>query len=1127
MRCATMNIPAAAAKVAAIRDVMQQWDVTILAVQEAGLTWESRPSFRDFWSKNSFEVIFGGVGEDGTTSSLIISKIPIHPLFPAATEVCNAQRVAFGVVELPANDSDSSSTWRKLLVASLYGHVSDHEARDRLIRESFAFASSVGLPWLVLGDYNVTIDEAPLVQLRCSGSAYALDDDFVDIPLSTRPQGRRRIDFGMASRRRRIDFGMASRDVFACDRLQADGLADHDLVIYTLPHPASGSGLSAPRRRRLQASPCAVAQHFKDHWPVEFVAELIHHGDVDAAWSFLSGFAEDALQDDNRPGHRRASFWYPTTHGSQESKASKGGEPVLLRRLRRLLRQVLELGRNPSNDRLRASIVHTGRALAVHFQSLQNLAAWNAEFFVDILKDAIFQFEQHFSSTRRVQWSASLADNLSKQRAWVRDKAAAFLHEETMVGEPQPRTHAVSCKAISIPTRLQAAVDTWEALWNNTSKPPDQGDSMQELFDRVPRPGDFSGFNFFFNGAGLQRVVQGMTGKAAGPDAWQAADLARLPLCWWDAVATLWSTVSSTGKVPRIWTQARVALLPKRCGGQRPLSIVSLLWRAGAKIMLQQLRTWILSWTDHRTLGGLPQRGVAHAHLRLNAYLATLTDDDFVVAEDVAKFFDSISVPQVLEVLRHLRAPEQWLQVIASFYEQGLRIFSIRGNYYNRWCSASRGLLQGCPFSPVIASALMSVWCHNVCANGIDGVTFVDDRTWWPLPGCTNEALFQDAPMKPFSLRSTVVQPLMRVTTTLAFLGLSYDFTAEGAPTLLHFVPKLAMHRLRFIRWAAGWRRHRRLLIQSLVLPLFTFMQILLPSYFKVTGISVWHYNAGQAQGLTRCLCGAREPSRPHLLWNCPSTADLRALCESPLDRAAERLLARVLPEFPPPPSWSDADERRQHSKMVQAVTRSFSTARDVLFFATDGSSTDDVAAWAVHVPAASCTISGGIKGEDQTALRAELEALHHVLLALLEAGATQRALCATKEVVILCDCQTAIDVVVLCKHGGLPLFAKHLHSLFDELQHVFANVSVSWVPAHDRVKESWIPHPVAGDANSRAWNHLADVAARAHAAARARNSLRQRWHASARAAMRWETEVIVMASRVALRYEAFLQSSR
>ena len=140
--------------------------------------------------------------------------------------------------------------------------------------------------------------------------------------------------------------------------------------------------------------------------------------------------------------------------------------------------------------------------------------------------------------------------------------------------------------------------------------------------------------------------------------------------------------------------------------------------------------------------------------------------------------------------------------------------------------------------------------------------------------------------------------------------------------------------------------------------------------------------------------------------------------------------------------------------------------------------------------------------------------------------GRSRAQMCATKEVVILCDCQTAIDVGVLCKTGGLPLFARHLQSCFDELQHVFATVSVVWVPAHDPVKESWIPHPVAGAANSRAWNHLADVAARSHAASRARNSLRQRWHQQARTALKWETEVILMASRVASRYEAFLQSS-
>ena len=73
-----------------------------------------------------------------------------------------------------------------------------------------------------------------------------------------------------------------------------------------------------------------------------------------------------------------------------------------------------------------------------------------------------------------------------------------------------------------------------------------------------------------------------------------------------------------------------------------------------------------------------------------------------------------------------------------------------------------------------------------------------------------------------------------------------------------------------------------------------------------VTGCSAWH----KARKLSQrhrgadivCLCGLKGPSRPHLIWSCAATAAERIGVSAPSNRVEARMLARVVPEVPPPP---------------------------------------------------------------------------------------------------------------------------------------------------------------------------------------------------------------------------------
>ena len=76
-------------------------------------------------------------------------------------------------------------------------------------------------------------------------------------------------------------------------------------------------------------------------------------------------------------------------------------------------------------------------------------------------------------------------------------------------------------------------------------------------------------------------------------------------------------------------------------------------------------------------------------------------------------------------------------------------------------------------------------------------------------------------------------------------------------------------------------------------------------------------------------------PSRPHLLWNCPSTRDLVAGLRPPANRLQERLLACLGPDHLILESLVEALE----VKLAPGVP---------VFVATNNSLVDTVAAWAV-----------------------------------------------------------------------------------------------------------------------------------------------------------------------------------
>ena len=84
----------------------------------------------------------------------------------------------------------------------------------------------------------------------------------------------------------------------------------------------------------------------------------------------------------------------------------------------------------------------------------------------------------------------------------------------------------------------------------------------------------------------LIKAAQKAILKSGGPDGWTAPQLLRLPVDFWEMLAELWQTILDGAPVPKVWKTARVVLIPKPEGGDRPLTIASTLWRLGMSTMI-------------------------------------------------------------------------------------------------------------------------------------------------------------------------------------------------------------------------------------------------------------------------------------------------------------------------------------------------------------------------------------------------------------------------------------------------------------------------------------------------------------------------------------------------------------
>ena len=282
------------------------------------------------------------------------------------------------------------------------------------------------------------------------------------------------------------------------------------------------------------------------------------------------------------------------------------------------------------------------------------------------------------------------------------------------------------------------------------------------------------------------------------------------------------------------------------------------------------------------------------------------------------------------------------------------------------------------------------------------------------------------------------------------------------------------------------------------------------------TGGSGWYHRhriPTQRYAEVKCLCTLLWPSRPHLTWNCPRTAEHRHGLRGPTNRVEERLFGAPVPEYPAAPDGNQVPE------MVQAMRTHFCLAltqdTDNLLVATDGSHQHGVGACAVATESAPGTFSAGDDAEDQSPFRFEMVALNALLQALPRGQLYHKS-----TVTILVDCQSALDSVQCPDNSKLKCLAEQSASLLQALRRDYEAVRLVWVPSHDK-RLDWQPPFGLDDRRCRDLNNKADRAANQRRDSRAQAASRVAWHRRLDEAERWEVAAIsAAAASSALLYE-------
>ena len=647
---------------------------------------------------------------EGVCKVGLVSCLPLRPVqlrAPAAAGRHVAAMVECGVSEAVAET---------FLVVGVYLQCGNEPEAAGQFEEVLQACLATGFRFVIVGDFNLTPEHHIFLEYAASG-LISLGDDCVpggDLP----PSG----PVYRGARRRRIDFAVQHSGLRATQVFHTDGPSDHVVVSYSydlaVPRPRRG-----PARRPLRDDITAADRDIAlAEWNSLPFSEALEREDVDTAWTLLSACAEDILCQPSARAVPRADCWEPFRPGAivsgKQPERSAGLRALM--RLRSRLRVALQ---RPFDAQLRASVgrsLYGVRRLVPELPFIGRLSA-ETLFQVQALVD---RYQAQEQEAGRLRWKLRARADLSVARGYIKRRADLVLQRERALADNQIPAGG-SHPALEVDRQARE----WEAKWS--TRPHGGVASLAPVLAEVPRPPRCT-VEFDFGPDELRSATAKMKGSSAGPDAWTAEALLSLPRTWWVHAASLWNTVVRRGVAPASWTRGRTCLIWKDASRTRPITVLPVIWRAGARLMNQRLRVWASSWQQTFDCGGLPGTSVATALQMLQFELTNQCRGG--VQQDVSGFFDSLEHELTAAVLRHMRAPEAFTALFENVCSTSQRLFVLDGACAASWMHPSKGLPQGCPLSPLISAVITHAWACFVFGprpdpqRPIAGFGYIDDR---------------------------------------------------------------------------------------------------------------------------------------------------------------------------------------------------------------------------------------------------------------------------------------------------------------------------------------------------------------------------------------------------------------
>eukprot|EP00435_Cladocopium_sp_Y103_P067902 s395_g30.t1 len=225
--------------------------------------------------------------------------------------------------------------------------------------------------------------------------------------------------------------------------------------------------------------------------------------------------------------------------------------------------------------------------------------------------------------------------------------------------------------------------------------------------------------------------------SAAGPDFWSVTGFKNLP----DEVFGLPPSLFACVETQQCWPDAMLygfcSLIPKEAGdvsplGQRPLGVMSVLYRLYAAFRLQDVIQWQESVLHDSQFGFRPGHSTDDVHYSISLSIeeALLNGSPLIGLHfDYRKAFDLVPCNILFKLADRLGLSPVLLSVMQNMYSGLQRFFKIPGGLSTPFKSTC-GILQGCPLSVVFMNVIVSIWAKVLShESAADPRAFADDST--------------------------------------------------------------------------------------------------------------------------------------------------------------------------------------------------------------------------------------------------------------------------------------------------------------------------------------------------------------------------------------------------------------